>query len=567
MKKYFLIVCLLASVSVVFAQKQHGYVKTRGRLSANGTAIPGTMLSGATITFRGNNSAVSGTNGAFAFAVTNNTYCITNVRKNGYQLYDRDLLGKIHKYTSNDLLIVMDIPDKVLADRLELEKKIRRTLRKQLQEKEEKIEALKEQQKISEEQYRKQLQELYTSQENNEKLISEMADRYSTFDFDQIDDFYRRVNFFIENGELTRADSLLGTRGDICSQVRNIIQQGSNLHDAEERLNKAKNVHLMDVEEASLRCLSYYESMKLQCQYDSAAYYLRLYTELDSTDVIRLVNLGDFEDEFLDDGYGFRYYEKALYLANKMYDIQSVEVGICNNRMGEWHSKELYKTAFEAESYLEKALNNLTAAYGENHREVARCYYNFGQMYISLSRGIFHDDNDYNNIVDSAKCYLNKAMMVYTNLYGENSIEMASCHLKLYELTSDDKYRNNALRIYQSINDGENKGLGDFYYQVGLEFYGNRNIYTPSIHGYFFANQSEYDDSTAIIKQIEDYEMAIVYLQNARSVYEKNLSEKYPKCEEIDFIVVQIEHEIELFKKALKTGNPIETLFQIWNDR
>ena len=188
-------------------------------------------------------------------------------------------------------------------------------------------------------------------------------------------------------------------------------------------------------------------------------------------------------------------------------------------------------------------------------------------MYISLSRGIFHDDNDYNNIVDSAKCYLNKAMMVYTNLYGENSIEMASCHLKLYELTSDDKYRNNALRIYQSINDGENKGLGDFYYQVGLEFYGNRNIYTPSIHGYFFANQSEYDDSTAIIKQIEDYEMAIVYLQNARSVYEKNLSEKYPKCEEIDFIVVQIEHEIELFKKALKTGNPIETLFQIWNDR
>ena len=567
MKRFLLIVCLLACVPALFAQTQHGYVKTRGRLSANGTAIPGTRLSGATITFRGNNSAVSGTNGAFAFAVTNNTYCITNVRKNGYQLYDRDLLGKIHKYTSNDLLIVMDILDNVLADKLELEKKIRRTLRKQLQEKEEKIEALKEQQKISEEQYRKQLQELYTSQENNEKLISEMADRYSTFDFDQIDDFYRRVNFFIENGELTRADSLLGTRGDICSQVRNIIQQGSNLHDAEERLNKAKNVHLMDVEEASLRCLSYYESMKLQCQYDSAAYYLRLYTELDSTDVIRLVSLGDFEDEFLDDGYGFRYYEKALYLANKMYDSQSVEVGICNNRVGEWHSKELYKSAFAAESYLEKALNNLTAAYGENHREVARCYCNFGQMYISLSRGIFHDDNDYNNIVDSAKCYLNKAMMVYTNLYGENSIEVASCHLKLYELTSDVKYRNNALRIYQSINDGDNKGLGDFYYQVGLEFYGNRNIYTPSIHGYYFANQSEYDDSTAIIKQIENYEMAIVYLQNARSVYEKNLSEKYPKCEEIDVIVVQIEHEIELFKKALKTGNPIETLFQIWNDR
>ena len=51
MKKFFFVVCLLASVSAMFAQKQHGYVKTRGRLRANGTAVPGTRLSGATITF------------------------------------------------------------------------------------------------------------------------------------------------------------------------------------------------------------------------------------------------------------------------------------------------------------------------------------------------------------------------------------------------------------------------------------------------------------------------------------------------------------------------------------
>lgn len=171
MKKFFFVVCLLASVSAMFAQKQHGYVKTRGRLRANGTAVPGTRLSGATITFRGNNSAVSGTNGAFAFAVANNTYCITNVRKNGYQLYDSDLLGRNYRYSSNDLLVVMDLPENVLADRLESEKKIRRTLRRQLQDKEDEIETLKEQNKITEEQYLKQLEELYAAQEKNEKLI------------------------------------------------------------------------------------------------------------------------------------------------------------------------------------------------------------------------------------------------------------------------------------------------------------------------------------------------------------------------------------------------------------
>ena len=554
------ILFVLLNCLPALGQIQHGMVKTRGRM-VNGHLQSGKAISGAIINIKERTALVSNNYGKFSFPSKTHTYVLQSVQKNGYQLVDCEICGR-HQLSENPLYLVMETPEQQRSDLLSAERKIRRNLQTQLQRKENEIEALT----VSNEKKDSLLQMLYQKQGDNEKLITEMARRYATIDYDMLDDFYRQVNCLIENGELTRADSLLGTRGDISSQVRDIIQQGSHLHDAEEKLNKAKNVHLMDIKEASLRCLSYYESMKLQCQYDSAAYYLRLYTDLDSTDVIKLVNLGEFEDEYLDDGNSFRYYERALYLANKMHDSQSAEVGICNNRVGEWHSKEWYKTAYEAEIYLEKALNVLTAAYGENHREVARCYYNFGQMYVSLSRGIFAGVDDYNNVVDSARCYLNKAMIVYSNLYGENSIEVASCHLKLYELTSDDKYRSNALRIYQSINDGENKGLGDFYYQVALEYYGNRNIHTPSVYGYYFENLSEYDDSTAMIKQIEDYEMAIVYLRNARSIYEKILSENYPKCEEIDFIVMQIEHEIELFKKALKTEKPMETLQRIWND-
>lgn len=58
--------------------------------------------------------------------------------------------------------------------------------------------------------------------------------------------------------------------------------------------------------------------------------------------------------------------------------------------------------------------------------------------------------------------------------------------VKLYVLTSDDKYRNSALKIYRSINDGENKGLGNLYYQFGLKYYGNRNVYTFGVLGYSF---------------------------------------------------------------------------------
>lgn len=301
MKKFFFVVCLLASVSAMFAQKQHGYVKTRGRLRANGTAVPGTRLSGATITFRGNNSAVSGTNGAFAFAVANNTYCITNVRKNGYQLYDSDLLGRNYRYSSNDLLVVMDLPENVLADRLESEKKIRRTLRRQLQDKEDEIETLKEQNKITEEQYLKQLEELYAAQEKNEKLIKEMAERYSTLDFDQMDDLQRRITAHIQNGDLFLADSLLKTKGDMEERKARLVQNGAiiaanaeDLRKRQKNQEKSEALYAKELEDFSIDCYSRYEIYKMQHNNDSAAYFLKMRADLDSTNVKWNLNYADF---------------------------------------------------------------------------------------------------------------------------------------------------------------------------------------------------------------------------------------------------------------------------------
>lgn len=301
MKKFFFVVCLLACVSAMFAQKQHGYVKTRGRLRANGTAVPGTRLSGATITFRGNNSAVSGTNGAFAFAVANNTFCITNVKKNGYQLYDSDLLGRNYRYTSNDLLVVMDLPENVLADRLESEKKIRRTLRRQLQDKEDEIETLKEQNKITEEQYLKQLEELYAAQEKNEKLIKEMAERYSTLDFDQMDDLQRRITAHIQNGDLFLADSLLKTKGDMEERKARLVQNGAiiaanaeDLRKRQKNQEKSEALYAKELEDFSIDCYSRYEIYKMQHNNDSAAYFLKMRADLDSTNVKWNLNYADF---------------------------------------------------------------------------------------------------------------------------------------------------------------------------------------------------------------------------------------------------------------------------------
>ena len=127
------------------AQTQQGYVKTKGRM-VNGKLVPGQGLKGATVSIKGRTTVlVNGNDGAFSFPVTEAQFRVDSVKKKGYQLVDMEACPRSYKYSSNPLYIVMETPEQQLQDKLNAEKKIRRNLQKQLQEKEDEIEALKEQ--------------------------------------------------------------------------------------------------------------------------------------------------------------------------------------------------------------------------------------------------------------------------------------------------------------------------------------------------------------------------------------------------------------------------------------
>ena len=343
MKKFSFVACLLLlGILVASAQTQRGYVKTRGRLQSNGTTIPGTRLSGATVTLKGNNSVTSGANGVFSFVVSNKSFCIINVRKNGYQIYDRDLLGKPHSYSSNYLPIVMDTPDNVLADKLASERKIRRTLQRQLTEKENEIEALKEQHKITEEQYQKQLQVLYKSQENNEKLIAEMAEHYSTIDFDQMNDFQRRVAAFIQNGELMRADSLLNTKGSMEERRAQIEKNRSILNANAEELKKRQEeqekgeaLQTKTIEDFAADCYSRADICKISHDNDSAAYWMRMRADIDTLNIAWQLKAGEFIQEYLSDfTSSLHYYHRALAVAMAQEGENGENVATSYNNIG-----------------------------------------------------------------------------------------------------------------------------------------------------------------------------------------------------------------------------------------
>lgn len=444
MKKFLLFLCLIVTVSVSFSQTQQGYVKTRGRLAVNGTAIPGTRLSGASITFKGNRTVISGANGAFTFAVPSKTFCITNVRKNGYQLYDNDLLGKDHKFSANELLVVMDTPDNVLADKLTSERKIRRTLQRQLAEKEDEIEALKEQQKITEEQYRKQLQELYKAQENNEKLISEMAERYSTLDFDQLDDFQRRVAVYIQNGELTRADSLLNTKGSMEERRARIEQNktivtinAQELKKRQEEQKKSEALLTKELEDFGKDCFSRYEIYKLQHKNDSAAYFLKMRADLDSTNIRWNIEYAIFCRIYLEKNVeSERYIQRALQhaLLSQKVDEQILCYNMLINVESSRHNYEQALLYVDTEEDL-MCRHNL---YGIED-----------QLNVATSRGnIYRQEGKY----DLAERYLLKAVSLIENNCDSVSIKILAETLGNYANFCIDveKYQE-ALDVYRKI--------------------------------------------------------------------------------------------------------------------
>ena len=161
MKQHLLLIALILLGLTTTAQTQQGYVKTKGRM-VNGQLVPGQGLPGALVAVKGHTAMlVNSSDGSFSFPVTAAQFRLDSVSKKGYQLVDAETCPKNYTYSTNPLYILMETPEQQLQDQLDAERKIRRNLQKQLQAKEDELEALKGSGKLSAKDYQKALQKLY----------------------------------------------------------------------------------------------------------------------------------------------------------------------------------------------------------------------------------------------------------------------------------------------------------------------------------------------------------------------------------------------------------------------
>ena len=151
---------MLSLGAIAQMQTQQGYVKTKGKLAKDGSVIPGKPIANVSVILKGGNSTVSESDGTFSLLIPSGKYYLQNIRKQGYVLTDPEILSKEYSYSKNKMILVMEDLMQQQAELRALERKISSKLYYQLQKKAEELDSLKEQHKITEEEYNKLLQKL-----------------------------------------------------------------------------------------------------------------------------------------------------------------------------------------------------------------------------------------------------------------------------------------------------------------------------------------------------------------------------------------------------------------------
>ena len=196
----------------VTAQTQQGYIKTIGRPDK-----PGVVLGNVVVQAKGMfNPVTSDENGAFSITVPGKNdgdpIVFLRIQKNGYELKDKDFIGRQHVCSSRVPLIIQMVDVKQLAaDKKRIEDNAYRVAEENYQKKLTELEAQKEEGEITAEKYRQELVGLQEKYEKYLSLVGDMAERYARTDYDQLDSIDYQINVCIENGEFDKADSLIHT--------------------------------------------------------------------------------------------------------------------------------------------------------------------------------------------------------------------------------------------------------------------------------------------------------------------------------------------------------------------
>ena len=373
----------------------------------------------------GHNSVLSGSDGIFEMVLPDTrvggAFYLSSVRKAGYELADNATIGKAFTYSPEvPIEIVMLDSRAKQEDIIRITNNAYARAEKEYAKKVASLEQQLQDKTLSEENYRQQLQELQTGFEKYESLISDMAERYASTDYATIDSLNAAINIAIENADLERADSLISTVGSLDRLVRESQEAMANARERQKigtEIVEQASRDITDIEDNNRRLgdllYSKYSISLTRFETDSAAYYITLRAELDTTNVEWQNETGVFIHDYMADyDKAMMLYQRALNITKTEYGEKHPDVAISLNNIGLVYSdRGDYGKALE---YHDEALKIWTELFGQTHPGVAAPLSNIGSVY--------YDRGDYGKALE----YFDEALKIRTELFGQTHPDVAN---------------------------------------------------------------------------------------------------------------------------------------------
>lgn len=272
MGRAFVYVILMLCCINAFGQVQQGIVKTPGRLMVDGLYKPGHPISDAVISIKNGNNYISNSEGEFAFSVPERgSYRISRVKKEGFQLTDQDFILCDKVFTETPIFILLESEEEWLNYRRSIERIVRTNYQNKLYEKQDELEKLRLDNKISKEQLKQKQIEIDEAWDKADEYIKNMSSRYLQLDYDYEDSYYRQIGIHILNGDLERADSMLRAKGNVVDR----IEKGVSFKKAIDKYNE-ETIKICDY-----KC----DILTQSNNKDSVAFYLELKASLDRENI------------------------------------------------------------------------------------------------------------------------------------------------------------------------------------------------------------------------------------------------------------------------------------------
>lgn len=411
-----------------------------------------TPLSGVELRAKSAQNAVSGKDGSFQLEFLTlkpgDRVNISRIEKLGYEIFNKEAVEQWNLNPKTPFVIVMCRSDKFKKIRDNYEAKASENYNRQYKKEIAKLEKLKAEGRIKDEEYRKSLQEIQETYDKQIENLNTYIDRFSRIDLSEISAAEQEIIELVQQGKFDEAIAEYEKINPLNFWIK-LNNQKVGLESAIKTLEDKKESVLRSQDSALVMTNRHIKTLMLSGDIENIKKAIDISCLLADSDTTNL---------------------ESQFKAGELIAGYTKDYGI-------------------ARKYFQTALNHILKTKGHKHPDISTAYRNIASTYDM--------QGDFNN----ALVYYNKAWLMAQKLFGEESLEVATIvngigivHSNKGDFPKAMELYNLALNIRKNYLEPNHPLIGQSYNNIGSAYHYSGE-YGKALEYYLKALQIQEDTS------------------------------------------------------------------------